>query len=351
MHSWAELVNKPSRKKVIFLFKIILSLALLAVLAWFIDPREMLRSALDADRGILILALAVAILNRVLMAIKWNLLVRAIDVVISWADAVTTYFASTFAGIFLPPTVGGDAVRATMLAGKYSRTAEVISSILIERVIGLVVLAAFGFVGLAVLLALFAERFPAASQLAWIIGGSALFLLVAIGFLTTPAFGRFVKYGIDNIENRGEFAGRSARFMRKILVSCSLYKDQPVAVWTFLALTILENLLVVFRAWIVTLAFGVDVDILLFLIIVPIEQFLIRLPISFDGFGIREGLFLYGLTAIGVPAPTALAIGLTNHLLFIVAVTPGAWFLLSTTRSNERVPNSDDSPESTSKSR
>lgn len=340
----------PSKKKGMFVLKIALSLILLAVLTWFVDPHQMLHSMAGAEQSLLMLALAMAIVNRILMAIKWNILLRAIDVAISYGVAVTTYFASTFAGIFLPPTIGGDAVRTYMLAGKYSRTVEVISSILIERVIGLLVLAAFGLIGVAVLLVLFSAQFPAASKLAWVIGGSAVFLFGATGFITTPAFSRFVKYVIDKIENRGKLAARSANLLRKIHASCLIYKDRPVAILTFLALTIVENLLVVIRAWIVTIAFGIDIGILLFFIVVPIEQFLIRLPISFDGFGIREGIFLYALSAMGVPAATALAIGLTNHLLFILAVTPGAWFLLSVKYSDRRVTDGDNPAEPTSKS-
>ena len=322
--------------KRIFLLKIVASLVLLVVLAWVVDPGEALRSVSDANGKLLVLAVMMAAFNRVLMGIKWNVLAKAIRLTVPWWTAITSYFASTFAGIFLPPTIGADAVRTYMLSRSHSRTAEIISSIVIERVLGLVILAVFGLVGVAILVFLFSAHVPVAKQIAWLIGGSALLLFVATGFLTTPAFDRLVKYLIGKFESRGDRYFRATELIRKVHISCAAYKDSPGAVLSFSALTVLENVLVIIRAWIVAIAFGADVVVLLFFIVVPIEQFLIRLPISIDGFGIREGLFLYALTLVGVPPATAFAIGLTNHLIFILAVTPGAWFLWFT-RSKRRV--------------
>ena len=76
------MLSMPSKKKGMFVLKIALSLVLLAVLTWFVDPRQMLHSMGGAERSLLILALAMAIVNRILMAIKWNILLRAIDVAI-----------------------------------------------------------------------------------------------------------------------------------------------------------------------------------------------------------------------------------------------------------------------------
>jgi len=308
---------------------------LLIVLTWIVDPGEVLQSISGANARMLTFAVVMAASNRILMALKWNVLAKAIGIAVPWSVAITSYFASTFAGIFLPPTIGADAVRIYILSRAYRRTADIISSILIERVLGLIILAVFGLIGVAILVRLFSMYVPAADQIAWLIGGSALLLFAGAGFLTTPAFSRLVKYLIDKFESRGHRYFSVTKLIRNVHTSCIAYKDKPGAVMSFSALTVLENVLVIIRAWLVAIAFGVDVGVLLFFIVVPIEQFLIRLPISIDGFGIREGLFLYALTSVGVPSATAFAVGLTNHLIFILAVTPGAWFLWSKSTMNK----------------
>jgi uncharacterized protein (TIRG00374 family) len=328
-------LSTNTNKTGIFFLKIIASIALLIVLAWMVDPGEVMLSISGADAIILAFAVVMAASNRVLMAIKWNVLAKAIGVGVPQSIAIRSYFASTFAGIFLPPTIGADAVRTYILSRAKSRTTDIISSILIERVLGLVILAVFGLVGVAILVYQFSEYVPAANQIAWLIGGSALALFAGASFLTTPTFSRLLKYMAGKFESRGHRYLGAAKLIQDVYTSCVAYKDKPGSVMSFSALTVLENILVIIRAWLVAIAFGVDVGVFLFFIVVPIEQFLIRLPISIDGFGIREGLFLYALTSVGISPATAFAVGLTNHLIFIVAVTPGAWLLWSSSAMNK----------------
>lgn len=316
-----------NNKRARLALKILVSAALLSMLLWLVNPREAAGSIAAADKGLLAIALAVAFANRLLMAVKWNVLARAIGVRIPWLTAANVYIASTFAGVFLPPTIGGDAVRTVMLSRRYGRTAEIISSIIVERVLGLLVLAFFGLLAVSILAILFAEEVPAAASIAQVIGATAVALCVAVILLTRPSFYRLVQRIIERLQRKGGIWSRHAGLAEKIRISCETFNRRPVATAGFSLLTVLENLLAIGRGWLVAVAFGVTIDPLLFFVVVPIENFVARLPVSFDGFGLREGLFLYVLSTFGVPPATALAIGLTNHLIFIFAVLPGAWLL------------------------
>jgi glycosyltransferase 2 family protein len=307
--------------------QIFVSLALLTILIWFVDPVQVARGIAGANPVILALALAVAFGNRVLMAAKWNILARAVGVRIPWVTAVSAYFTSTFAGIFLPPTIGGDAVRTMILSRTYARTAEIISSIIVERILGLLILAMFGLLAVAILALLFADRVPAAGSIALIILATTLALCAAVALLTRASFYALARRMVDRLARRSGFWARHADLIEKIRVSCQTFNERPFATISFSVLTVVENLMAIGRAWLVAVAFGVSIEPALFFVIIPIENFASRLPISFDGFGLREGLFLSVLAAFGVPPATALAIGLLNHLVFIVATLPGAWLL------------------------
>lgn len=307
--------------------QILTSLVLLTILFWLVHPGQVARSIAGADAAVLLVALAIAFFNRVLMAVKWNILARAIGISVPWITAVNVYIASTFAGIFLPPTIGGDAVRTLILSRKYGRTAEIISSILVERVLGLLVLAIFGTLAVAILVLLFAQRVPAAMPIAAAIAATTLFLCLIVALLTRPSFYTYVTRLVDRLERRGGFWSRRAGTIERIRVSCETFNERPFATITFSILTVIENLVAIGRAWVVAVAFGVAIDPLLFFVIIPMENFVSRLPVSFDGFGLREGLFLTVLSIFGVPPATALAIGLVNHVAFMLAVLPGAWFL------------------------
>lgn len=316
------------------MLKLIISAALLVLLAWIADPRELGREIAKAEASWLAASLGLAVANRALMGLKWNLLIRAIGVPVAWSVSVKAYFAASFAGIFLPPTVGADAVRTLILARKYSNTAKLISSIIVERLIGLIVLCVFAFLGVLVILNLYAGIIPLSASAGLVIAVVALALVSGCWLVTTPPFASFVNYLVTRIGRKGGKWAKLAATLDDIRASLALYRGKPAALATFFLLTCLENLVAIVRAWFVALAFGIDIGVVLFFVITPIEQFASRLPISVHGFGIREGLFMYALSLVGVPAATGLAVGLVNHLLFIVAVLPGIWFLMAARRSS-----------------
>ena len=309
--------------------KIGISTILLALLAWIADPRELVQVIATANAGWLAASLGLAIANRVLMGLKWTILIRAISVPVAWGVSVKAYFAASFAGIFLPPTVGADTVRTLILTKEYANTPKIISSILVERLVGLLVLSVFAFFGIVVVLSLYATIIPLSASAGLIVAVVALTLTTGCWFVTTPPFAMLVNRVVNKIGSRGEKWARVASILRDIQISLALYRGKPLALTVFFFLTCLENIIAIVRAWFVALAFGIDIGIMLFFVITPIEQFASRLPISVHGFGIREGLFMYALSLVGVSAATGLAVGLVNHLLFIVAVLPGIWFLMA----------------------
>jgi glycosyltransferase 2 family protein len=320
-------VNQPSRATLRLLLKLLISVGLLALLVWIVDPRELGRQLPAAQPGWLIASLALAIANRILMGLKWNILVRALGVPLSWSDSVKAYFAASFAGIFLPATVGADTVRTFIVSKSHGNTSRIISSIIAERLIGLIVLAGFAFLGVLVVINLYGTVIPLSASAGLAIAVVAISLLIGCWFVTTPLFTRLISGVVRNFESRGGRWTRLGAVLGEIRTSLVLYRDQPAALAAFFALTSLENLVAIVRAWFVALAFGVDIGVVLFFLITPIEQFASRLPISFNGLGIREGLFTYALMLVGNAPATGLAVGLVNHLLFIVAILPGIWFL------------------------
>jgi glycosyltransferase 2 family protein len=308
--------------------KLAISALLLIVLAWIANPRELARALASAEAPWLLASLTLAIGNRILMGLKWTLLIRAIDVPVAWSVSVKAYFAASFAGIFLPATVGADAVRTLILSKRYSNTPRIIASIIVERLIGLLALAMFAFVGVLVVLNLYAGIIPLSAAAGLVIVAVAVALAVGCWFVTTPSFGALVRRGVGWIGKSGGPRARLAATLGDVQGALALYRGKPAPLAGFFLLTCLENLVAIIRAWFVALAFGIEIGVVLFFVITPIEQFASRLPISIHGFGIREGLFMYALSLVGVSAATGLAVGLVNHLVFIVAVLPGIWFLL-----------------------
>jgi len=110
------------------MIQLVVSVILLGVLIQWIDLGQVKNALASADLFYLILALIVTTLNRILMPIKWNLLLRAKEIRVSWYEVTKIYYTSNFFGVFLPPTIGSDSVRAYLTAKKGPNFTDVISS-------------------------------------------------------------------------------------------------------------------------------------------------------------------------------------------------------------------------------
>ena len=109
----------------------------------------------------------------------------------------------------------------------------------------------------------------------------------------------------------------------EVYQSYRTYQGDLSLLLIFLLLSLAENLFPLFWTYFLSLAFGIEVPLLYFFILIPIVLALVRLPISLDGIGIQEGAYVYFLSLIGVPKSSALLLGLASHILAIISVLPG----------------------------
>jgi len=135
-----------------FWLRIALSIALVVLLfTYVVDAREVVHILQRFDAGYLLLAIAVVTLDRILMTFKWTLLLRAQGYRLPLLQGVTIYCTSMVWGMALPATVGADAIRAVMVTRRGFNGTDVVTSIVIERMVGFVLALALGLVSLAIL--------------------------------------------------------------------------------------------------------------------------------------------------------------------------------------------------------
>ena len=116
--------------------QILISISLLLILFFWIDFDQIKNSLIEAEYLYLSSALIIITLDRFLMGWKWKLLLRVKNIKISVFHATKIYYISNFLGLFLPPTVGTDLVRAYCLSKKESKTHDIFASMVMERLIG-----------------------------------------------------------------------------------------------------------------------------------------------------------------------------------------------------------------------
>lgn len=87
--------------------------------------------------GPLLLAIAITVLSILLTFVRWWVLVRAQELPFTLGNAFRLGLIGLFWNTFLPGAVGGDAVKAFYLAREQDRRTVAVSTVLLDRAIGL----------------------------------------------------------------------------------------------------------------------------------------------------------------------------------------------------------------------
>jgi uncharacterized membrane protein YbhN (UPF0104 family) len=115
----------------------------------------------------------------------------------------------------------------------------------------------------------------------------------------------------------------------------SLASDRP-RIAAFSALTLVEHLVVIVCNGLVARALGVSFNPTFIFAAVPLAILVSRLPISLDGIGVYEGIFIAIMALGGVKPADALAVSLAARALQIVVWFP--WWLMLAARTGVRPP-------------
>lgn len=298
-----------------FVVRVLLSVTLLAALLWMVDIRRTLELLRSASLASMVAILVVLTLDRLLMAFKWWLLLESAQLDIGLLTAIRAYYISSFAGLFLPMTVGADVVRTVTLR-EHGSTAPLVATIALERGIGALAQGILCGVSLALIFGygLQPDAGLGTGPLAIIVGA-----VLVVGAAGLPLSFRVADRVADLLRDRGGIASRLAEFSR----SYADARHQRGVVWTFLALTLLEGLLPILVHWLAARGLGFDLPFLLFVATIPIVYLVGRLPISLGGIGVVEGSFVALAAMLGIGTEQAFSIAVLCQVGLVVVLLPG----------------------------
>lgn len=290
------------KKKLLNLLKVVLSLGLLAFVLLSVGVQDALDALQGLDWRYLVVAFVLFQAGLVIRAYRWHVLLRALDVTVSYGRLVVLYFVGFFFNTFLPSGFGGDVVKMFELSQHSRRGAESVSAVLAERIVGLLA---------SCLLALISLVF-----------GFRLVPLPVTGFIAALTLGILSGGGIllqRDLWERLPLIGRLARQerVRKLSTAMLAYDGRSLLVALLVGIVF-----TVVQAWstlYVALAMDVHISFLYFILFTPVIGAVTTLPISLNGLGVREGVYVVLFTQAGVQAPQAMAMSLVIYVLRLCA--------------------------------
>jgi uncharacterized protein (TIRG00374 family) len=260
-------------------------------------------------------ALVLFLAGSLVRAYRWGTLIWSLGIQASWWRLVALYYVGAFFNLFLPTGLGGDAVKMYELSRDDGKAAEAISSVVVDRFVGLFVLFALA------ILALIGGYRLVGSEVLIAIAGVFVACLVAVALLLQrtwiETWGR--RLGLDRLLGR-------IRILRELYASVRLYRTVDLLRAT--AASVAWNLMLILGNYLLGLAVGVDLSLYYYFLFIPIISVLLTLP-SIGGLGIREGAYVFLFSQVGVANSQALALAFAFDLALLINGLVGALIYLA----------------------
>jgi uncharacterized protein (TIRG00374 family) len=296
------------KKYLIFFVRCLVSISLIWYLLSRVEFSAVFASIKSANLLWLVLSFITLGIGKILTSVRWQLLLNAQGVSIRLLSLIASVYIGQFFNSFLPTTVGGDAIRAYDTAAQSKQTTKSVISVFADRLIGVFALALLSVIALLV------GYFSGQEVSFYLLPVLLVFLFVSFGVVLV--FNVRLASAASRLLNYLRLP-KAARSLQEAFDSLQILKARPRVLFYAFLLSLLLQVNVVLFYYFIGVSLDLGVSLLYFSIIVPVVLVVLLVPFSINGIGIREGIFVYLLTQLGVEPQDAIALSLISFGLML----------------------------------
>lgn len=310
------------------MLKILLSSGLLAYLLRSVDVADVYRHLVEGDHWLFGIAIAIYTVVVFLSTLRWKLLLDALGGATGFAELTKSYLISAFFANFLPGNLGGDVVRVQETARAAGSHTASITVAVVDRVVGFVAL-----------------YFIAAP--AYLLGGpsvrglsGARLILSGLTVLFAGLGALFLRRGVATAVVRASGLTRVPGLAEKLVLvqgAIDAYRERKGVILRAFLLSLVLQFLGVSYFFIVARALRIPLLAGTSLLMIPLCTLIQAIPISFNGWGVREGVYVLYFRQVGLPRESALAFSIVASALVVLLSVAGlfVWLARQSTPSQE----------------
>ena len=314
------------RRRALLAVEVVVSIGLLTFLLSRVDMSALWATARRASVAWLAIALGLYFFNVLTSAWRWQLLLRAQGVQVPARTLLSSYLVAGFFNNFLPSTIGGDVMRIRDTARPAQSKTLATTVVFVDRALGLMGLVLVAALGATVAMVMEGQE---ASPIwpYWLWGAFLVGLTAAVPVVLAPdGLARLLR---PLTAFHPEWVGER---IQKLTAALARFRASPGALaGCFTGAVIVQMLLVGFHFAIV---YALDMPITFWdlAVIVPISFIIQMLPVSLNGYGVREATFAFYFSRLGVPISSALLVSLMATGLMMLFSLSGAAVYFSRSR-------------------
>jgi uncharacterized protein (TIRG00374 family) len=310
-------IDFPRRVKLAV--KLLISAIFLYIVFIRIDWNEFITHVDGISYWVLILVIVLSFFDRCLMGFKWKILLSANHLNVTLKRVVSIYLESNFLGSFTPGNLGGDAYRIIALRD-HGQSSTVLSTVIIERIIGLLSLIIYILITLPFSLVYFGGDGRLSAYVSIFIG---IIFIVCLFVILHP-------FSFSIIEKL--FNKQHSSLAKKLFNFVVVFRNQffhGTSMLIFIFLTLFETGYYFFLNYLASLAAGVHISFFYMLVMMPLVHFILRIPITIQGLGLQEGLLVFALSFAGVTAAEGVFISIIWRVVDLFSAYLPGWVLFS----------------------
>ncbi len=308
------------KKTLLVTAKVVFSTSLIV---WILQKADLLAiwdTIKQANYGLIIAAFVLFYIGYLIIAKRQQTLLAAQNIQVSIPFLLQSFAIGMFFTNLLPSTIGGDASRMYDVWRVAGSKSKAVSVILIDRFFGMFALVVFGLIA-SMLSTRVREAVP----------GIVLYMALALLAMLTVlwmVFGSGARV-IDWFQSLhiGPF-GFVQRILARIIKGFELFKGRGDVLRRATAWSFLLQFNVIVHFILLTHALNINIPVLGMFIIIPIALILMLIPVSINGIGLREAIFvfLFGIYGVAVESSVAFA-WIALAMILIQGVIGGIVFL------------------------
>lgn len=314
-----ETGRRSAKSTVVSVLKVVVSAGLLWLLFSRVDIARLWSLARQASpiwlTGALLLYFTVVLAS----AVRWDVLLRAQHVRLPFSFLTQSFLVATFFNNFLPSNIGGDVIRISDTAKPAGSKTLATTVVLIDRGLGLLGLALMAATGATLMQRMSVG--PVGPGMLWA-GFGAGAIIVTPALLMPEMATRILQplrvFHAEWVDER----------INKLTYALTRFKETPAAIAVcFLGAVAVQALLVLFYVA-VAHSMHIPIGFAELAVIVPVSFIVQMLPLSVNGFGVREATFGFYFTRLGLPLESALLVSFVGAaLIMLFSLSGGVAYL------------------------
>ena len=294
-------------------FLILIKFFISTILTWYLlrdlEFGYLFQQVSSSNLFYLFIAFFLLLSHFVIIAWRWGIVLKALKAAIPLKRLLSISYISTFFNQVLPASIGGDVIRIYMIKDLKVPLFKAINSTVIDRIASLISITIMILFSLPLLIHKIEDyRFGILVILATLIS--------ILGFVFLFYLDKFLYLFKEN------------NLIKKFLV---FYPDARRAFYVkrnsfplFIASTI-GNLNLSIAIFFIAKSLGIQISVLDCIVLFPPVLLLASIPISFAGWGVREGAMVTTFSFAGINSSSALTVSVFFGLLSILVNLPAGY--------------------------